>query len=172
MVPRVSSSSIARLFPALLLALSPGAALATGPSPAQVHDALARAERSPQLWATVNICDTRRDMIGIRGQMPALGFTAGLYMTVTVDYWRGNRPARVRGAKKTIHVGTPAKGLYQAGADFRFRPHAGLLSGTITFGWRRAGKLLGSATRRTTRGHHNVHFSKPPRYSVARCAIP
>src|SRR6516165_1209759 len=59
------------------------------PTAAQMRAAVQRAERSKYLWATVNICNTKRHphAIGVRGQMPALGFPALLQMTVHLKYW-------------------------------------------------------------------------------------
>ena len=44
----------------------------TGPTAAQIRIATRRAVNSPNLWATVNICDTTRHpgIVGIRVQMP------------------------------------------------------------------------------------------------------
>ena len=66
----------------------------TGPTHSQISAAVARVKRSRNLWATVNICNTKRhpDVVGIRGQMPALGFSSALSMQVDphsgAGYWQ------------------------------------------------------------------------------------
>jgi hypothetical protein len=62
-------------------------------------------------------------------------------------------------------------GLEQGGHTFQFAPGTGLLSGTITFRWRRAGKMIGRATKLATGGHHGVGGGDPPRHSGATCTI-
>ena len=53
-----------------------------------MHAAIARAERSRDLWATVNICDTAKhpDAIGIRASMPGTPKHARLAMRFRVQY--------------------------------------------------------------------------------------
>jgi hypothetical protein len=147
---------------------------AASPSPAQIHSAVHRAAHSENLWATVNVCDTPNypNYIGIRGQMPALGFSSALSMQVRVDYWSFARSGfvPVRGAKKTVNLGTASSGLYQNGYFFRFKPSL-ILRGTITFQWRRQGKVIGSAVRHTGGYYHRVMFSDPPGFSRPTCTI-
>jgi hypothetical protein len=158
-----------------LTVLATPAALARSPTRAEVQAAVRRAERSPKLWATVNICNTRRHprTIGIRGQMPALGFSASLYMNVTVTYWsfKQKRLVPVPGTNQRIVLGTWARGLLQGGARFAFRPHSGLLSGRITFEWRRRGQQIGRTVRPTTNGHRDADFGDPRHHSSWDCRI-
>jgi hypothetical protein len=145
------------------------------PTRGRIHAAVLRAERSRDLWATVNICNTKHypNVIGIRGQMPSLGFLAMLDLDVAVDY----RPAAdksfrpVPGVKHTVALGRVQTGLRQGGWQFRFKPHAGSLRGSVTFRWRLGGKVLGRVTRTTEQGHHDADFGDPPRYSRAKCVI-
>ena len=56
--------------------------------PAQIQKAVQAAEQSKDLWATINICDSRLypNRIGIRAEMPSLAFAAPMYMTFEVAY--------------------------------------------------------------------------------------
>lgn len=161
---------------AATVALSaPAAANAVGP--AQITNAVHAAERSRSLWATINICSSRRDpnQLGVRGQMPTLGFSASLSMIIQVNYWVSAThsfvPIQSTAATTTLRLGTQSKGLQQDGAVFPFKPHTGLLNATITFTWTRAGKVIGQTKRRTTAGHPTADYGSPPRYSAAQCLI-
>jgi hypothetical protein len=147
----------------------------SSPTPAQVRTAVRRAKRSRDLWATVNICNTKRhpNVIGVRGQMPGLGFPATLEVDIQVDYWspasKGFKPAP--GAKRSIPLGRKQTGLYQGGWQFQFGPHAGSLRGLVTFKWKLGSKQLGRATRTTSAGHRDAEFGDPARYSSGNCVI-
>lgn len=152
------------------------AAAATGPSngnptPAQIAKAIRQAEASKSVWATVNICNSKRypDAVGIRGQMPALGFPAWLSMKVELNFWMGKKS--VVDTTKLVRLGRWSHGLQQGGAKFNFNPNAGLFTANIQFIWRREGKLLGQMTLATTAGHPNADFGSPAHYSAARCRI-
>jgi len=147
------------------------------PTKAEIRAAVSRAKRSHELWATVNICDTAKhpNVIGIRGQLPALGFPARMSMLVQVDYYvaadgrfeRDKKVPRVR-----VHLGKKpeATGLWQGGVKFTFTPPA-VLSGTVTFQWRLGHKLIGSVTKLTAHGVKGVADGDPPHYSTATCTI-
>jgi hypothetical protein len=157
---------------ALLVATA--VAAAASPTPAQIRADVKRAERSPTLWATVNVCDTRahRDQIWIRGQMPALGFPADLRMTVKLAYYDAGRGRflPVPHLLKRLRLGTVTHGTVQQGAEFSFAPPV-TLSGSITFEWRRAGRLLASVTKLTSGHDHGVDDGDPKGYSAATCTI-
>src|SRR4051794_41970776 len=100
--------------PRLLLALT-AAALLAAPS--------ADAKRVKDLWATVNVCDTKKapDDMGVRARAPGDGSRAQIYMRFTAQYrtdgkWRrgGHRPPGWRRAG-------PARFLYPGdGSTFTF----------------------------------------------------
>jgi hypothetical protein len=144
------------------------------PTPAQVRAAVAKAERSKQLWSTVNICNTKHhpDAIGIRGQMPSLGFPASLFMQVQVDYY--NYAAKKfepdPGVQQWVSLGDPADEIVQGGTEFKFKPPA-VLAGTVTFQWKLHGKVIGTKQRATAGGHKNAKFGDPPGYSSNDCTI-
>jgi hypothetical protein len=159
---------------AVLVAAGPASA---GVRPGQVTRAVRTAEQSHSLWATVNICDTRkyRNDIGVRGQMPALGFSSALSMVVQVNFWSEGRhqflPIQSNLATTRLSLGRSADGLQQDGAVFPFSAHTGLLNATVTFIWTRGGNVIGQTVRHTTAGHTNADHGSPPRYSAAQCRI-
>jgi hypothetical protein len=162
---------------ALVAAPVAPAAQAGAVGPGRITRAVHSAERSRGLWATINICSSRRypNALGIRGQMPTLGFRTLLAMQIQVDYWSAAKqrfmPIQSSAATTTLSLGNASSGLQQDGAVFPFKPKAGLLNATITFTWTRAGKVIGKTQRRTTAGHHDADFGSPPRYSAAQCRI-
>ena len=172
------SIRLATLGTAGLLLLTQATALASsggGPTPRQITQAVRRAQHSRQVWATVNICNTRHHphTIGIRGQLPALGFPAKLYMHIQVNYWiKAKRKFMPdSNAKHSLSLGTQSSGRHQAGFTWQFAPPA-YLSGTVTFEWRLGRKVIGRTTRRTVRGIKNVDDGDPTGYSAATCRIP
>jgi hypothetical protein len=163
-----------------LMATAAGAAQnqsAKNPSPSQIRAALQGAEKSTNVWATVNICNRPphyADDVGIRGQMPALGFAAWLSMDVKLLYYSHSAKRYVavptRGTK-LVRLGRSSSGLQQGGALFQFSPHQPALKATIQFIWRRSGNLLGTTARTTTAGHRGADFGSPLHYSAATCKI-
>jgi hypothetical protein len=152
-----------------------------GPTATQIRKAIANAERSKMLWATVNVCQTKGKhaakggSIGVRGQMPTLGFASTLSMTIQLNRYSAKSKSFVAvpyaTARTTVSPGRFAKDLHQDGAVFPFSGPAGLLNATVTFGWTRSGKLLGSTTQETTAGHPDAAGGQPARYSAAQCQL-
>jgi hypothetical protein len=144
------------------------------PTSSKIHAAVRRALRSRELWATVNICDTKRhpDVLGIRGQMPGLSFPSAMSMTVQVDYWsfKDSRFETDPGVNQTISLGDPANTIVQGGATFKFKPPV-VLSGTITYEWKLGGKVIGHATKLTGHGYKHVAFGDPKGRSTATCTM-
>ena len=158
----------------VLLAV-PAAALARAPTRKQIADAVRRAERSRYLWATFNICNTMRhpNAVGIRAQMPALGFRARMSMRFQVTYLsaKDRRFKPVPGAARSVALASASNGLYQAGVTFRFAPNAGLLSSTVSFTWALGRRSLGQVTRATSGGHRDADAGDPPHFSAGKCMI-
>ncbi len=154
-----------------------GTASAAVVGPGQIARAVRSAEQSRSLWATVNICDSRlyHNAIGVRGQMPTLGFSSSLYMVIQVNYWgkRQHRflPIQSDLATTRLSLGASTNGLEQDGAVFPFSAHTGLLNASFTFIWTRGGKIIGQTVRRTTAGHRDADHGSPPHYSAAQCRI-
>jgi hypothetical protein len=165
---------------ALLLALGVGAgpALASsGPSSAQIRAAIAQTKQSRDLWATVNICTPHRKphTVGVRAQMPTLGFPTWLSMQIQIEFWDKARQRFERvpgaGSARQLHLGSVTAGLEQGGYNFVFPAHAGLLRGTVIFRWHRAGRLLLTLSRHTSNGHPHADQAIPARYSAATCRV-
>ncbi len=160
----------AALYPA-----APGLAATVGP--AQIAHAVRTAEHSHSLWATVNICDTKayRNDLGVRGQMPSLGFSSSMFMVVQVNYWSAGQrkflPIQSNLATTRLSLGRSTNGLQQDGAVFPFSAHTGRLNATVTFIWSRGGKVIGQTVRRTTAGHKDADHGSPAHYSAAQCQI-
>lgn len=159
-------------------ALGAGSVPGAQPSPARIRAAVKKAEASSSLWATINMCDVpdhgSRDL-GIRGQMPTLGFAAWLSMDIKLYYFSTSQnqyvPVPTRGTK-LVRLGRLSAGLQQSGALFQFAPQQQpTFRATVTFVWRRSGRLLGETTKTTTAGHPNADFARPPHYSAATCKI-
>lgn len=162
----------------LVLTLS-SPALASGPDARQIQQALTRAERSSSLWATINVCSAsgkgKGGVLGVRGQMPALGFASKLGMTVQIGSWsvRHRRfvPIGASSATSSLSLGSASSGLQQDGVEFVFRTTAGLLDARIDFTWTRAGRVLAETSRRTTAGHTDADYGRPAHYSAADCRL-
>jgi hypothetical protein len=174
---RIRSAVVATTILLTMATAGAGASAGTrtgGPTGPQIRQAVRKAERSREVWATVNICNTRshRHTIGIRGQLPALGFPARLYMRIQVNYWvKAKRKFMPDShAKQALSLGTQSSGRHQAGFTWQFAPPA-VLSGTVTFEWKLGRRLIGRTTRPTVRGIKNVDDSDPKGYSSATCRI-
>jgi hypothetical protein len=179
----MSGRFIAGPLSAAVLALTPAAALASGgvkhaptarPTRAQIRAAVARAKHSPNLWATINICDTNRyrRTIGIRGQMPALGFATRMSMQFEIEYWSttDQRYEPDPNAIAQINLRRHAYGLQQGGVAFAFAPPQRLRA-LVTFEWKLGTRVVAQLTRQTTGGHRGVDFSDPTGYSASSCSI-
>ncbi len=151
------------------------AAAAHSRTPAQIRAAVNRARHARTLWATVNICDTPHfpHVIGIRAQMPSLGFGEQLQMAFAVDYFSSanHRFRRVPGTVRTVGLGRAHGGTHQAGWRYNFSAGAGRLRGTVSFTWKLGGRVVGRAQRTTTAGHPRADFADPPHHSAGECTI-
>ncbi len=159
-----------------MLELSPALARGTArkPTRAQVRAAVRQAERSQYLWTTINICNTKRHplTLGIRGQMPALGFASVLDMKIHALYWSRGKFVVVPKVQQVIDLGSQTGGLHQGGVSLRFAPGAGRLSGRITFQWKLAGKVIAQATRTAAAGHPSADYGDPTHHTSEQCLIP
>jgi hypothetical protein len=138
-------------------------------------------DRSPHLWATVNICDTTQspDTVGIRASMPGSGRSGErMYMRFRVQYfspvdrlWHNFVAAGTTSGYEPVgHARYRAR---QSGYSFPFKLEPGQtyeLRGVVNFQWRRGTRVVRRATKRTTRGHPTA-LAEPRRYSAATCVI-
>jgi hypothetical protein len=172
---RFATGALLTVLLAVVAAPATARAPTANPTPNQIASALRKAERSKQLWATVNICDTHRhpDTIGVRSQVPALGFPTSISISLGVQFWSAadKRFESVPGVRKVIRLAPLSRGIHQRGVTFRFGPHAGRLRGTARFAWSRRGRVLGRTEQHTTRGHRDADFGDPPKFSAATCTI-
>ncbi len=148
---------------------------AAAPSAEQVRAAIGRATHSRGLWATLNICNTRRhrNTVGIRAQMPALSFPATLQMQFSLDYYSPRSSPDFQplpGTRTRVRIGTVAGGFHQEGMTFVVRPPA-ILQGSVEFTWRSGGRVLGRIVRATTTGHRGAQQGDPKGYSAATCRL-
>ena len=138
-----------RLFAGALLVVvlavvaTPALGSTSVPTPNQIR-ARSTAPSAPSVWATINVCDTRKHprTIGIRGEAPALGFPATISISIAVDFYSktDKRFEPDPSATKMIKVGPVSHGIHQRGVTFRFAPHTGRLRGTATFRGRAAAR--------------------------------
>jgi hypothetical protein len=135
---------------------------------------------SNAIWATVDVCDTpaHPHAIGIRGSMPGTGDRhETMFMAFAVEY--RDRHGRWQalgggGSSGFVALGDAASRLRQAGRDFTIatkKAHTYLLRGVVTFEWRLRGRVVASAVRSTTAGHHASAGADPAGYSASVCSI-
>lgn len=160
---------------ALVLAatLSGGAAQAAPVGPEPVGN-------SPDLWATVNVCDTRShpDTLGIRASMPGSGRQREqMFMRFSVQYYGADRRWHRAGRRSTsdsIEIGSGAARARQGGWTVRFsrrtqRPQ--FVRGFVTFEWRVRGHVVRRAKVITESGHPSSVGADPKGFSAATCRL-
>jgi len=143
------------------------------PSKSVIAKAIKAATKSPDLWATINFCDPKhhRGSVGVRAQMPALGFASQLEMAFKLEYFSATEnkylPAPKTLIARTI-VKSAATGIYQFGVQYSYSKPITVI-GKVTFTWIRDKKVLGSKTVSTTAHHPKVKDGDPAHYSVSTC---
>ncbi len=159
----------APLLAALLLSL---------PAPAS---AARPVERSPDLWATVNVCDSpsQPNTIGVRGSMPGLGRRSQLWMRVQVHYlaaadgkWHN---VQGKGDSGYMKLGVARKRVIEGGFTVHIPPPADggvhTLRAAVTFVWKRKGRTVKRVRELTEAGHRSSKGADPPGFSAAVCRI-
>jgi hypothetical protein len=149
----------------------------------------AGAAPSPELWATVNICDTAGtpDAMGVRAAMPGDATRERMFVRFNAQWWSSSRRRwlAVRGNPRSpwIYVGRARFESRQAGWTFRFGAPSSpvLLRAVADFEWRaRKASRHGHAARwiavmrrrRVTRaGVLGADGGDPPGTSLATCSI-
>jgi hypothetical protein len=136
--------------------------------------------KSPDLWATINVCDTdgNPNTIGIRGSMPGLRKKrAALQIRFRVQYqkgdgeWKNTDESADSGWRTIGHTRTE---VIETGQDFTFQPPetgAHTLRGAVSYRWTRKGKQLKALRRLTEVGHRSTAGADPAGYSAATCRI-
>jgi hypothetical protein len=162
------------LLVAAVLAIA--AASPAGAAPAPTID------KSPLLWATVNICDTAKhpDTIGIGASMPGSGRSRErMYMRFVVQYFRASThrwtPIGASADSGFHPVGSARYVRRQAGRNFAITPPPPgatfRLRGVVYFEWRVGRTVVRKAQKRTRSGHEKTYGADPKGYSAAECVI-
>ena len=147
---------VRRLVPAVLLLALPSTPAVAGPS-------------AEDVWATINVCDTRKrpDTIGIRGSMPGLGDRQSrLFMRFRVQYL--GQPAGTwedverDGDSGWLALGRSKRRVVESGQNFQFVPPAGGGAHRL-----HGSKVLMRARRVTEPGHRSTLGADPEGYSAA-----
>jgi hypothetical protein len=135
--------------------------------------------QSPELWATVDLCNTpaHPHTIGVRGSMPTDGHPHdAMYMRFLVQsldaathQWADLGKSADSGF---VQIGS-GPSTRQAGRTFEFKPTttAYTLRGVVEFQWRRAGRVVHVASRTTAAGHTSLAGAEPKGFSAATCTL-
>jgi hypothetical protein len=147
---------------------------------ALAHSAFTPLLKSPELWATVDICNASHhpDTIGVRGSMPTDGHPHDtMYMRFLVQSLNPTTKQWADIGKSAdsgfVSIGSAAS-TRQAGRTFEFKPTATAytLRGVVEFQWRRAGAVVHLAGRPTAAGHASLAGAEPKGFSAATCVLP
>jgi hypothetical protein len=143
----------------------------------------AEAKRVKDLWATVNVCDTKKspDDMGVRARAPGDGSRAQIYMRFTAQFRSGGEWKRVdRGRSKWLRAGSARFLNQEIGYTFSFhKPEPGrsyLMRGFVQFQWRDRRKhhrhrVVVRRAQRYTEAGHPTEGAEPKKFSAARCTI-
>jgi hypothetical protein len=143
--------------------------------------ALAKKPTRKNLWATVNVCDTKKspDDMGVRARMPGDGTHRRMYMRFTAQYraapgkWK---VVRGLGRSPWYYAGSALFRTQELGYTFSFdKPKPGssyVMRGLVQFQWRAptSGNVVKRAQRLTSSGHPTKP-ADPPKFSAATCKI-
>jgi hypothetical protein len=142
--------------------------------------AAAEAKPVKDLWATVNVCDTKKspNKMGVRARMPGDGTRRRMYMRFTAQFRSGGKWKQVngRGRSRWLLAGSALFRNQELGYTFSFdAPKPGvtyLMRGLVQYEWRAKGS--GTVVRRThrvTSPGHPTAPAEPKGYSKATCKI-
>ena len=134
----------------------------------------------PNLWATVDVCNTAAhpNTIGIRAAMPGTGDAKEqMYMQFVVEYQSSSGHWHYfdhGGETGYIALGSAKAHSSQAGQDFRLAANhtaTYVLRGVVLYQWRLDGRIVTSTVRSTSSGHDPSAGSDPPGFSASTCTI-
>jgi len=136
---------------------------------------------TPDVWATVNVCDTAKhpNAIGIRASMPgARRAKVRLYMRFRVQ-WKDATDGLwhnliQEGDSGFIAVGRPKDGSRRQGGylfPFEAPAHPLRLRGRVDFEWRIGKHVVKADHTLTAKGHRSGAGSDPLGYSAATCEL-
>jgi len=142
--------------------------------------AVAQAKPVKDLWATVNVCDTKKspDQMGVRARMPGDGTHRRMYMRFSAQFRSDGKWKQVsgRGRSKWLYAGSALFRNQELGYTFSFdAPKPGttyLMRGLVQFQYRAptSGSVVRRTHRYTTRGHPTKP-AQPKGYSRGTCRI-
>jgi hypothetical protein len=154
---------------------------------------IARASRTPKLWATVNVCDTAGapNAMGVRAGMPGNTSRQRVFMRFRAEYWspttKAWAPVADQGVSPWVSAGAARHQRRQVGWTFEFGPPPAGVSYTIRanveFEWRRPrrsraleregsrSRVVRSISRVTETGIRGVDGGDPAGTSKAMCLI-
>jgi hypothetical protein len=145
----------------------------------------AEAKPVKDLWATVNVCDTKKSPndLGVRARAPGDGTRGQIYMRFFAQYQTNGKWKGVTGGRSAwLRAGTSRRRTQEIGYTFQLsKPKPGtsyVTRGLVQFQWRdprkRHGKVrlvvVKRAQRYTAAGHPTTE-SEPRGFSAARCTI-
>jgi hypothetical protein len=135
---------------------------------------------SPQLWATIDLCNPpdQPDTVGVRGSMPGDEHSKDqMYMSFRLQYMNATTKQWVDLSNTTpsfVAVGA-AKSARQGGSSFELKPVAGnqgfTMRGVVSFQWRRGSTVEYTVSRPTTAGHQSLTGADPAGFTAATCQI-
>jgi hypothetical protein len=139
-------------------------------------------KRAPEVWATVNACDTKLspNQIGIRGWMPGLARYTRMYMRFRVQFQNAEGEWKtVKSSELTdsgwVRVAAGRRGEHDAGWTFEFKPPtsggAHVLRGVVSFEWRKGRRVLQRTKAFTEAGHPGTVGAEPADFSAETCEI-
>jgi hypothetical protein len=135
--------------------------------------------QSPELWATVDMCNTAHHphAIGIRGSMPTDGHPRDtMYMRFLVQSLDTSTHQWANIGKSAdsgfVPIGSAAS-TRQAGRTFEFTPTTTTytLRGYVEFQWRRGGRAVHLLAHPTAAGHTSLAGAEPKGFSAATCTL-
>jgi len=174
----------AALLLATTVALLPGARAAVAQNVGQLAPARSSTSsrgpyHSPELWATINVCNPKNApyVVGVRGSMPGDGEPKdAMYMSFRLQYYEETTHKWAElghgAASGPLSVG-PASTVRQYGRSFTLAAptHAVKLRGVVAFEWIRGKRTVYATERVTTAGRKNVAGADPTGFSAATCSL-
>ncbi|HEY5344096.1 MAG TPA: hypothetical protein VIJ66_10640 [Solirubrobacteraceae bacterium] len=137
--------------------------------------------QSPQLWATIDVCNPsdQPNTVGVRGSIPGDEHSRDeMYMRFRLQYLDSSTKQWVdlpNGAESGYVAVGAAKTARQSGRSFQLVPVAGkpavTLRGVVSFQWRQGSTVEYTVSRPTTAGHHSLAGADPKGFSAAECTL-
>ena len=179
------SNSFALLLGATLLlsaggvGLSYASAAASGGSQSAREVGTRSPYHSPELWATINVCNPKNapDVVGVRGSMPGDGEPKDtMYMRFRLEYFEETSHKWTElghGADSGLLAVGPSNTARQYGRSFTLAAptHAVKLRGLVSYEWVRDKRVVYSTQRITTAGRKSVAGADPVGFSSATCLL-